>query len=179
MTLMSSLTALVGMAVLLFGRHLFWLFVGASGFAVGMHVATRQSGAQPEWVILAAALVLGVIGALAAVFWEVLAIGVGGFLAGAYATWTAFRLFEVVGDQLLWIGVLLGGVAGAVLVLLLMNWMLIVLSSLIGAALVVHASRFTASVAAALFLALLIVGVAFQAYRVSTGATTPRHRRAL
>ena len=32
-------TLVVGLAVLLFGRRLFWLFVGAAGFAMGLHVA--------------------------------------------------------------------------------------------------------------------------------------------
>jgi len=51
-------TLIVGLAVLLLGRRLFWLFVGAVGFLAGLQWARPVLGDQPEWVIVVAALVL-------------------------------------------------------------------------------------------------------------------------
>src|SRR5262245_52324544 len=75
-------TLIVGLAVLLFGRRLFWLFVGAVGFAVGLHVARAVLADRPEWVVLIAALILGLIGAMLAIVFQWLAVGLGGFAAG-------------------------------------------------------------------------------------------------
>jgi hypothetical protein len=176
MTLLWALTLLVGLAVLFFGRHLFWLFVGASGFAAGVYVAAHQLGGAPEWVVLVVGLAAGLLGALMAAFWEVVAIGVGGFLAGSYVIWAVLGFSEVSPGRLSWVVVLVGGVVGAILALLLLNWALIVLSSLIGAALVVSTTPFTPRMAAMAFVALLVLGIVVQAYRVSTGATRPRSR---
>lgn len=174
MTLASGVTLLIGLAVLLFGRQLFWLFVGATGFALGLHLAPLFLGRQPEWLIVVAALALGVLGALVAVLLEVVAIGLGGFLAGAYAAFSLLRILDVNPSGLGWLAVLLGGAVGAVVVLMLLDWALIVLSSITGAALLVQLTRYTPPVTAALFLVLLIVGLSFQAYQLPgtrTGAT--------
>lgn len=40
---------LVGVVLLLFGRRLFWLFVAACGFAVGLNLAPQLTSTQSEW----------------------------------------------------------------------------------------------------------------------------------
>ena len=74
---------LVGGLLLGLGRKLFWFFVAASGFVAGLYIADRVLSIRPEWLVLVIGLVLGVIGAIAAVFIQKIAIGVAGFLAGA------------------------------------------------------------------------------------------------
>ena len=78
-------TLVVGLAVLLLGRRLFWLFVGAAGFAVGFTVAPAALPNSPEWLIVLAALVLGILGAVLAILLQWLAVGLGGFAPGSTA----------------------------------------------------------------------------------------------
>ena len=65
---------LVGIAVLLLGRKLFWLFVGAVGFVIGLGLAFQLLVEQPEWLILIAALVIGLAGAVLAIFAQKVAV---------------------------------------------------------------------------------------------------------
>ncbi|HVQ21300.1 MAG TPA: hypothetical protein VMS23_09670, partial [Terrimicrobiaceae bacterium] len=43
---------LAGSALLLFGRRLFWLFVGVVGFIGGMRLGTEAFQGKPELVVL-------------------------------------------------------------------------------------------------------------------------------
>jgi hypothetical protein len=71
--------SIVGAALLVFGRKLFWLFVAGIGFIAGLNVATSYLKGSPQWLILLLALVAGLIGALLAVFAQSIAIGIAGF----------------------------------------------------------------------------------------------------
>jgi hypothetical protein len=75
---------LVGGALLLFGRQLFWLFVGGTGFAAGMALAADAFQGPQEWVVLTIAILAGLIGALLATFLQRVAVGADRFLAGGY-----------------------------------------------------------------------------------------------
>src|SRR6266496_2774591 len=74
--------ALIGAVTLLFGRKLFWLCVAAVGFAAGVEIAPHLVHEPSPLLALAVALVLGLIGALLALFLQKVAIAVLGFLAG-------------------------------------------------------------------------------------------------
>lgn len=166
MTVVTVASLVVGVGILLFGRALFWLVVGAAGFAAGAHVAASLWRGQPEWVVLAVALGLGALGALLALVWQVAAIALGGFLAGGYATVWALGLFGWASGGGVWLAVLAGAVAGAILVLLLLDWALIGLSSVTGAALLARLAPLPPLAVAGLFLILLAAGVAFQIRRL-------------
>src|SRR5262252_9561801 len=73
---------LIGIAILFFGRKLFWLCVAAVGFAVGVQIAPLLVNEPSSLLALLIALVLGVLGALLALFLQKIAIAVLGFLAG-------------------------------------------------------------------------------------------------
>ena len=73
---------IIGAIILLFGRKLFWLFVAALGFAVGIEIANYFMHEPPVWMTLLAALGLGTLGALLAIMLQKLAIGIAGFVAG-------------------------------------------------------------------------------------------------
>jgi hypothetical protein len=121
---MTLLAIVVGLALLLFGRQLFWLFVGGAGFAAGMALATDLFQGQSDWLILVVALLAGLVGALLSVFLQRLAIGMAGFFAGGYAVLTlALKLGH---PDWTWIAFLLGGVVGVLLVMVLFDWALIV-----------------------------------------------------
>ncbi len=65
---MIPLQTFVGAALLILGRKLFWVFVGAIGFVLGMDIASRFLQGRPDWLILIVALGAGVLGALLALF---------------------------------------------------------------------------------------------------------------
>ena len=84
---------LLGVVILFFGRKLFWLCVAAVGFAVGVEIAPLLVHEPSSLLALVIALVVGVLGALLALFLQKVAIAMLGFLAGgklATAIATAF-----------------------------------------------------------------------------------------
>ena len=155
-------TLIVGLAVLLFGRRLFWLFVGAVGFAVGLHVARVAFADGPEWLVLAAALVLGVIGAVLAIVFQWLAVGLGGFAAGVQGSLVAANALGLDGPWL-WAAAFAAGIVVAMLVLWLWDPVLIVLSALTGAVLLAPLIPVSPLARAWLFVGLLVVGIVVQA----------------
>lgn len=176
------ITIAAGVAALLFGRRLFWLFVGLIGFLVSFHLATQFLDGQPQWIILLIALLVGIVGALLAVFLQYIAVAVAGFLAGGYAMFWLLQLLNLDVNQewLSWFVFILGGVIGAILVLLLFDWALIILSSGVGAATLVQVTEIftelTPTINLILFVLLLVVGIAFQAYTLPAGETRTRRR---
>ncbi len=153
---------LAGIALLVAGRRLFWLFVGLIGFVSGIHVATRFFPGQPEWMIIAIALVAGVLGALIALFLQWLAIGIAGFSAGAYVVFSVLHLSGRGSSGIDWVLCLAGGILGLILIIVLFDWALIILSSLAGAGLITETVHPNGSVAALLFIGLVIIGIVVQ-----------------
>jgi hypothetical protein len=155
-------SALLGVAVLLLGRKLFWLCVAAAGFAAGVELAPHIL-VQPSPVLqLSFALVLGFVGALLALLLQKLAIGLVGFAAGGRL---AIALSVAFTDQAnyYWLIFLLGGIVGAVLLLALFDWTLIVLSSLLGAYLILSAITLPQTGATIALIALTVLGIFAQA----------------
>ena len=162
MTPTSIATLVVGLAVLFFGRRLFWLFVGAVGFAAGLSVGTRVLAGQPEWIILVGALGVGLVAAWLAAVLEMAAIGVGGFLAGGYLLYSLLRALDVSQDWALGLGALLGGVVGLLLALRSFDRAMVILSSITGATLLVGLTRLGRGATGALFLVLCAAGIVVQ-----------------
>jgi hypothetical protein len=152
---------LVGLLLLFFGRKLFWLFVGATGFVVGMEVAATLFPHQNDWAVIAG-LILGLVGAVAAIFVQKIAIGIAGFLAGGYFLMTALRGWEIQSPETSWISFLIGGAIGALLMYVVFNWALIILSSISGAHLLIHPFALKHEVAALAFVVLAMIGILTQ-----------------
>src|SRR5438874_13771476 len=76
------ISAVVGVIVLLFGRRLFWLCVAAIGFAAGVGLAPQFVHEPSPLLALIFAIVLGLGGALLALFLPKLAIFLAWFFAG-------------------------------------------------------------------------------------------------
>ncbi len=159
---MNILRVIIGGLLLALGRKLFWLFVAASGFAAGLVVASQLLHLKPEWVSLLVGLGAGLVGALLAVFVQRLAIGVAGFLAGAYIAVSLATLLGVTGTAA-WIILVIGGILGAVLIASVFEWALIGLSSLAGAALVAEGLQLHAGSAFLVGAVLFVIGVIIQA----------------
>ena len=153
---------LAGVILLIAGRRLFWLFVALIGFMAGIRAASHFFPGQPEWMILAIALVAGVVGALLAFFLQWLAIGLAGFSAGAYVVFSLLNLSGRGSSGIDWVLCLAGGILGLILIIVLFDWALIILSSLVGAGLITETVYPNGSVAALLFIGLVIVGIVVQ-----------------
>jgi hypothetical protein len=157
----SLIAILIGIVMLLFGRRLFWFFVAGAGFMVGAWLAAEVLGQQEPWVLLAAAGVLGIIGALLALLAQKIAVGVAGFLGAGYV---GHVVAETLGySQYAWIVFIVAGVVGAIILISLFDWALVVLSSLTGAAVVADNVLWENPSPAVVFLFLLVVGLAVQA----------------
>jgi len=161
--------ALIGIVILLFGRKLFWLCVAAVGFVAGIELAPHLVNEPSALLQLTVALVLGLIGALLALFLQKVAIAVLGFLAGgklAGAIAAAFFVHYVQYSTVIFVA---GGVIGAILLLTLFDWALIVVSSLIGAHLIENAIVLPPSGSTIVFLGLAVIGILVQAASLRRG----------
>jgi hypothetical protein len=154
---------IIGALLLILGRRLFWLFVGLVGFLSGFNLAPQLLPNQPDWVILLAAIVVGLLGALLAIVLQRVAAGIAGFLAGGYLLNNLLVTMGVDLATLWWITYIIGGVIGFILVIALFDWALIILSSLIGAQLIVQSLVLASDLAILVFIVLLLVGIAVQA----------------
>src|SRR5688572_5040156 len=104
---------LAGIVLLLFGRRLFWVFVAVAGFAAGWHFASENLDIHPQSSLLLVAIVVGLIGALLAIFLQKAAVAVAGFFSGGYL---ALSLVMYLGEKSYgWIAFVVGGALGAVL----------------------------------------------------------------
>ena len=154
---------LVGAALLLVGRQLYWLFVAGVGFAVAIDLLARLTEIQSPLLMVIIGLGAGVAGALLAILLQRLAIAVAGFFAGGYVTLALLDLVELRGPALAWILALVSAVVGVVLTLILFAWALIILSSLAGAGTIVQALDLRRPMTIAAFVILLAIGIAIQA----------------
>ena len=153
------LNGLIGTTLLVLGRKLFWLFVGCVGFVAGFQMAQQYFGPHPAWMAWAAALGFGLIGALLALFFQTLAIGLGGFAAGSTI---AAHLMVLLGITAVPTITFLGGIIGAILLYTVFDWALIGLSSVAGATFIVQALNWDPRAEMVLYLTLIAAGIVFQ-----------------
>jgi len=156
------ISVIVGVAILLFGRKLFWLFVAALGFAVGIEIAAYFMKEPPQWMTLLVALGCGVIGALLAILLQKIAIAIAGFVAGGRIAWALAAAFFVDHAHYRGLTFVIGGILGALLLLALFDWVLILLSSIEGAHLIGNGITLPEKGAMILFIALAVFGVIVQ-----------------
>lgn len=160
--MLNVINLILGGALLVAGRKLFWLFVGAAGFVTGIQLATRFSQG-PDWLALLIGLIIGIIFALLAIFLQAVVIWIAGFLAGGYVlSVMATTLGIGLSGATTWIVYVIGGILGVILVSLLFDWALITLSSLVGASLVIQSFFPQGASGGILFVILFLAGVLIQ-----------------
>lgn len=157
------ISVLLGLALLLFGRRVFWLLVAAVGFAAGVELAPSLVHEPSPLLVMTAALVLGFVGALLALFLQKFAIAVVGFIAGGRLAIAITAAFFAQHEGTFVLIFLIGGIIGGLLFLLLFDWALIFLSSAVGAYLILSAVTLPEKGAAIAFVVITIVGVVVQA----------------
>lgn len=136
----------LGLLSLFLGRKLFWLFVGISGFLLGLLIG-GVVGMSNGWdwpVILLMGLLLGAGAAVLSIYLQKPMASLAGFMMGGMLAAVLYMLVRYgtnIATSLMfggpgpetWILFLVGGVAAAVFVWVTYEWALIVLSSLTGA----------------------------------------------
>lgn len=168
------ISAVIGVAILLFGRKLFWLFVAAVGFALGIQIAPYLVHEPSAVLALTFALVLGFAGALIALLLQKVAIGVVGFLVGARLALALASAFLVNHAHYDVVTFVIGGILGAIFFLALFDWALIVFSSIEGAHLIQSAIPLPPTGTTILLLALVVAGIVFQASMMRRGLLAVR-----
>ena len=156
------ISVLIGLALLLFGRRLFWLFVAALGFAIGLELAPYLSQNPPLWLSLLLSLGLGLIGAIIALLLQKFAIGIAGFLVGGRVAVAVAAAFLVNHSHYVAMTFVIGGILGAILLLALFDWALIIFSSIEGARLIADAVHLPNTGATILLIVLAVFGIIAQ-----------------
>ena len=161
----SSITViniLFGIMLLTLGRKLFWLFVGFIGFAVGFHYAASVWQLQSQLLLIGLAALTGIVGAVVAVFFQKIAVGLAGFAGGGYIALNLINLLGVRLDQIVWLPYLIGGLIGAMLMFFIFDWALIFISVLAGASMIIQALSLNPAMELGLYFALIILGIVIQ-----------------
>lgn len=160
---MLTTRVLIGAALAILGRKLFWFFVAAVGFALAFSLASRLLDDRTGWLVWLIAIGAGLLGALLATFVQRLAIGLAGFLGGALFALGLIELMKLDVGGWAWLIYLIAGVLGAALISALFDWALVILSSLSGAVLIAQGLDLSQSQALLVFAAALTVGIIIQA----------------
>jgi len=165
MAYLSYIWIVIGLLLLIFGRRIYWLSVGAIGFALGFYLAPRFLGTEPAWLTLVVALFAGIVCALLVFFLQRLAIGFVGFLAGGYLIVAILDAVKVNAGNYYWIAIIIGGIIGAIFITVLFDWTLIIISSLIGAWMIAQnlPVPLEQPIPFVIFVLLSLVGVVIQA----------------
>ena len=154
---------LAGLALLFFGRKLFWLFVGIVGFLAGMELGAEFVKGQPQGIIVLIAIGAGLLAAILAIFLQRLVVAIAGGLAGGLI---AMRLAVMLGastESFQWIAFAAGALLAAILVSAVFDWALIALSALIGANLLSEALPFDHAAKFIGIAVLFVLGLLVQA----------------
>ena len=153
----------MGVALLLLGRQLYWLFVGGAGFVGGMFAATHLFTGLDSNAIMIISIAAGAVGVILSLLLQRLMIRAAGFLAGGYVSFMMYQEWTV--GPWGWAFFIGGGLLAALLVMTVFNWALICLSSLTGATLIAEQIPVAPPWIVVLWVALLAVGVAIQSRR--------------
>ena len=160
---MLILTTMIGFAVLVMGRQIFWVFVAGLGFALGVIYGGQFYSGQPEWVILIISVIIGVLGALLAYNLQRLAGGVAGFITGWYLTnlFSSYAGFQL--DHFLaYLPIIIGVLCGFSMIFFF-DWSTVLLSSFAGAAMITLGMNFTNRTELIVLIAFAFLGIIIQA----------------
>ena len=170
--MLSLINLILGGGLLIAGRKLFWLFVGAAGFITGIQLTSRFWHGS-EGLAIIVGLIIGFIFALLAIFLQRIAIGIAGFLSGAYIL---SALATMLGMNTNLIVYIIGGIIGLILVSYLFDWAIITLSSLAGASLITELSSQQRGIGGLVFILLFITGVVIQGSTLRNEREAPKHQ---
>ena len=152
--------AVAGLVLLLFGRRLYALVLGAAGFTFGWSLAPLlDAGPQLQ---LGAGVLLGVLAAMLAFFVQKMLLSVSGFVLGLFVSWWLVSAGAVHLGGLELVLILLSGFLGAFLMRALFGATLVVLSSFVGASLLIEAWGVSGPLAMASWFGAALLGILLQ-----------------
>jgi len=157
---MQIIKIVLGVISLVFGKKLFWLFVGIAGFLFGMKLAIVIFNSDLVWIQLLAGLGLGIIGAVLSMFFQRLVFALAGFYAGSYLALAGALAYGIMTNNIILL--FAGGIIGAIVAALIMDWAIIILSCLVGAGAIVVSIQTGKILSPVIYIALVIIGVAIQ-----------------
>jgi hypothetical protein len=156
------LNILVGAVLLIVGRQFFWLFVGSIGFAAGLQYAPGLWGITSPMLLILISLFTGIVGALLAVVFQKIAIGLAGFAGGGFMAVNLLRFLNLESDTLLWFSYIFGGIIGAILLFMVFEWALIIVSAFAGAMVIIQTVNLNPRITPWLLFALFVFGILIQ-----------------
>ncbi len=149
---------LLGTGLVFWGKRLFWVFVAAAGFLFGMSTSQSLMPEEAIWFYLIVGAICGGIAVVLVKLLKNIAFGVGGFVLGAYLADGVLQMMDLNLGSISWVVIILGGAAGAALMLLLFNWALIILSASVGSLLITRSIPGEAPGLQILFIGLIVLG---------------------
>ena len=158
---MNLFSAILGAALLLLGRRLYWVAIGVLGFLMGAQLAEQWLAADQVMLRVLVAVCAGVLGAFVAVAFQRVAFALAGFFAAGYLALGVAESFELESNLAL-ISFAVAGILGAIVASLLMDWAIITLTSLAGASAIALALNLSPAATFITFLVLAIIGIIFQ-----------------
>jgi hypothetical protein len=156
-----AINIILGIALLVSGRKLFWLLIAAAGFIAGVQIAT-SIWHSPEWLAILIGLICGILFSVLAITLKNLAIGIAGFLLGGSILVSLAGMLNFNNNGFTWIIYVIGGIIGIILVSVLFDWALIGLSAFGGAALIIQTLNLSNPASGLVFFVLLIIGISIQ-----------------
>jgi hypothetical protein len=160
--MMVILTTMVGFAVLVIGRQIFWIFVAGLGFALGIIYGAQYYINQTDWMILLISSIIAILGALLAYTLQRLAAGIAGIATGLYLTNLFIQYTRPQLGRFTEITPIIIGIACGLLIISFFDWSVIILSSLAGAAIIVSGMNFTNKIELIFLMTLALLGMTIQ-----------------
>ena len=156
------ISIIVGIAVLVMGRQIFWVFIAGLGFILGLLFSSQFYDAQFGWQTLVISAGIAIVGALLAFTVQRLAAGIAGLATGWYLTIVVLSYMNIDLGQIESVIPYIIGIISGILLFLYFDWGVIIASSMAGAAIVISATSLSRNVELALLVMLALIGVAIQ-----------------
>lgn len=160
---MDVIRVLIGGALVLLGRKLYWLFIAVLGFVLGFTLSGLFFPDLSELLMIFIGLLAGALGALAAIFLNQLAITLAGFLGGGLIAVQLLAFLGLDNSGFSWAPFIIGGIIGTILAAIFFDWILIIFSSLIGTFVIASAWDNLTLGLEVFLLILFVIGLAIQA----------------
>ncbi len=171
------LNLLVGAVLLTAGRQFFWLFIGCIGFAAGLQYAPGLWDITSPLLLILLSIVTGIVGALIAVVFQKIAIGLAGFAGGGFMAVNLLRYLNLESDTLVWLSYIVGGIIGAILLFMVFEWALIIVSAFAGAMVIIQTVNLNPRMTPWLLFALFVFGILVQTLLFLRARATTKGQR--
>jgi len=156
-------TTVIGFAMLVMGRQIFWIFIAGLGFALGLLFGDSFISSQSQVVIFFVSSIIAIVGALLAYTLQRFAAGIGGFFTGWYLAYIFIDYFNIgLGYEFNVIAPIIIGLICGVLIMKYFDWGVIIASSIAGSAIVVSGMKLARNTELFLLIMMAIIGMVIQ-----------------